>query len=340
MLHQAFADLRGSIPEGYEVLVDPVTHKIERPYFRSKSSSYGKLSYYLFDQFPSGVPSPADLAARSSDVARGVFKVQRDFGVSCFLAPPLYMGPDEFPTGATPTPFSVTKMWADAFLKVAVGRPTALSICAHVECLRTPGGSREIGAFIRDYRPKALYLQLVDFELGQNREVDTAVFSFLEMARNSNVDRIIWGHAPNWIHFLELRGVTDFVSGINLQSSLKLEHLEREKDGHVPQNYYIPGRFCRMSPPQAAEAVAKGIVPRCPCPVCSDGVPQDPNPVREHYLHVRSAECAELRDAADMRGVLRERVAETERFISRAKKEGLKIISEPTPALWRPALAA
>lgn len=316
----------------------PVTHKIERPFFRNKATSYGRLQHYLPQL--GKVPSPAVLAAQTSKIVRWVFNIQKDFGVSLFLTPPLYTQPSDFERVGALTQFSVSRLWVEQFLTVATedSRPKALSLCIHVECLRKVAARREIDSFIRQIKPKAIYLMLVEFDLGKP-DLDQALFSFLDFARASGVDRIIWSCAPPWIHFLEPRGVTDFVTGINIQNSLKVEHLERDSDDmNVPHNYWVPKRFCRMAPPQAAGAVAKGLIDPCPCSVCTKGVPTAKNPIREHYLYARTAECAEFRAAPDLVRLLRERAAETTRFITRANAEDIKILNEPNPTLWCNAL--
>jgi hypothetical protein len=269
-----------------------------------------------------------------------VFDVQNDFGVQSYLTPSLYIAPADFSSGSKDTHFSVWAGWANEFRKKHPGCSVMLSLCIHQGCLRTQAAMREIKAFVRDHAPKAVCLMLVDFDLGQNREVDDALFDFLDTMRSHGVSRIVWSHAPLWIGFLRNRGVTDFISGINMQALAKLENLERDSDeGGIPNNYYIPWRFCRMTPEQARDAVQRGIVTACSCPVCRSGVPiGNESAIREHYVHARLMECNELRAANDSVALLRARLDEAERFVVQAKQEGLAAKGSPTPTLWRHAL--
>lgn len=341
MVRKALEDLRADIPHDGEVFLDPVTHKIDRPFFRKKPTSYRRLSYFLGAQIGTRAPTLSELDQHSSEIALSVFKIQHEFGVTSFLTPTLYVTPEAFTSRQSLTAFSVCQRWAADFLNAAAGRSVTLSMCIDVECLRTAGALGKIESFIRTNRADAVYLTLGDFDLGQNRVVDRAVFAFLQMLRENGVQRILYSRAPPWMSFLAPHGVTDMISGVNFQSIFKLADIEREEDiDGIAHNYYLPYRFCRMTSQQASEALGKGLIEGCSCPVCRGRIPAAWNDIREHYVHARRQECAQLQAATDRVELLHRWLDEAERFVGRVKDHGLRVLGNPTPTLWRSALTS
>jgi hypothetical protein len=81
------------------------------------------------------------------------------------------------------------------------------------------------------------------------------------------------------------------------------------------------------------------LVDACDCMVCRVGVPDARNTIRQHYLHARAAECAELRTSSDPAHLLRQWAEETERFLVAVDAEGLRIVGDvPQPTQWRALL--
>ncbi|MDC0750008.1 hypothetical protein [Polyangium mundeleinium] len=316
-----------------------MTHKIERKNFREMSKSYQRVPHFLTRELGTNRVPYKQLLANGKTIVDLVAALQRQFNVTSFLTPSLFVGEGDVGDEETVTSFSVGEYWLSEFFELKLDRPVVQSLCLAVECLRTPRALQAIEASVRERRPAAIYLMLFDFELGANPELDKAVFRFLRFLRSNGVRRIIYSHAPSWVYFLEPYGVTDFVSGANYLSTLKKEYLEREKDiGGIPHNYYIPKRFCRMTHAQAQEAIRSGLFDPCRCPACHGGVPENVNEIREHYIHVRSQECRELAAAKDRIALLTQWADQTEALLSSAEEKEIRVLGNPTPTLWREGL--
>jgi hypothetical protein len=337
---ESLQGLRRALPHDHEVLLDPVTHKIDRSFYRAKKGSFQRLPYFMTDKYGKSVPTPKNLIDHTSSIVRGVASVQGTFDVTSYLAPSLFVGPDGFSTGSISNSFAAGMKWEAEFSKLALDRPVAVSVCVSVNCLADPPSLRKIEAWLSARRPEAVYLMLFDFELGTSPVLDDAVLDFIHKLRDGGTKSIIYSHGPLWVYFLAPHGVTHFVSGINFLGTLKQEYLDREeKSGPIPHNYYISHRFCRMTPEQAKEAIEKGIVEPCPCPACHGTVPEAQNEIREHYIHARSRESRELAAAPDSVALLQQWAQETEAFLEAVSAEGLKIVgTQPVPTLWRNTL--
>jgi hypothetical protein len=345
MARGAYDDLRQHIPHDQEVLLDPVTHKIQNPLFRGMATAYQRLPYFMVPQWGTSEPELSKLHGNGASIAQDVASVQRKFNVTSFLTPSLFVEPDSFPSHDALTNFSVGRCWLDEFLRVASGHPAVMSLCLAVSCLREPAALREIDALIREHRPKSVYLLLVDFSLGTNGEDDRAVLSFFRRLHESGTERIIYSHAPIWIYYLAPFGVTDFVSGANFLTTLTRKQLFREEriKGGITHNYYVPRRFCKMTTDQAREAVRRKVIEPCTCRACRGcrgHVPDDDGQKREHYLHVRLQECAELNGAADRLALLGEWATQTEAFLANVRSKNLRVTGDPNPTQWRSILAA
>lgn len=323
---------------GAEFLLDPVTHKMRRSFFRAKKRSFGKLPYFFSADYGENSPPLSVLDARAAEGAKKVLDLQDEFEVTSYLSPYLHVDPTSF-MGKKLTPFSVGRKWAAEFLTIATDKPAFLSLCIAAECLTDPDSLVGIQEFLSQHKPAGVYLLLFDWDLGASPVLTTGVLEFLQYLRTSGVKRIIYSHAPTWVYFLAPHGVTDFVSGINYLTTLKKEYLEREEDiGGIVHNYYIPRRFCRMTPAEAEEAINLDIIEACECPACAGSVPVDVNLIREHYIHTRAAETQELRKAKNKSDLLRGWAEETENFLAQVESEELKVLGDPNPTQWRMTL--
>jgi hypothetical protein len=215
-----------------------------------------------------------------------------------------------------------------------------LSLCVAAPCLTDPDALIELDRFLTAIKPRAVYLVLFDFELGENPVLDAGVVEFVNRLRDGGVKEVLYSHAPSWVYFLEPHGLTSFVSGINFLTTLKREdHLERKGGiAAITHNYYIPRRFCRMTPDQAIEAINSGIIDPCDCPACEGGVPDGQNLIREHYIHARATECRDLRRSGNPAALLREWAEGTEELLATADEEDIRVLGDPKPTQWRGTL--
>jgi len=321
-------------------MIDPVTHKIRKTFFRAKSKSFQRLPYFFTSDLGTDVPSLKVLDDRAATGAREVFSMQQDLGVTEFISPYLFAESNSFPSGSKPTSFSVGSRWSNEFAQIASGRPICLSVCVLAECLADPDALGELDKFIKQHRPRLAYLMIFDFELGESPVLDRAVHNFVKSLRDRGVERIIYSHAPSWIPFLAGSGITDFVTGINYLTTLKREYLDRTDDiAGIQHNYYIARRFCRLTPAQAVEAIDAQLINPCSCPACGGDVPDTINRIREHYIHARLSECEDLKRAADPRALVRTWANSTEEFLAEAEDADVKVIGDPKPTQWRQILA-
>jgi hypothetical protein len=311
---------------------------MRRKFFRAKKRSFGKLPYFFSAEYGENSPPLNVLDARAALGAETVLDLQREFDATGYLSPYLHVDPTSF-TNKKITPFSVGRKWAAEFLKLSTDRPALLSLCIDAECLTDPDSLTGIHEFLAEHKPTGVYLLLFDWDLGANPILTNGVLDFLHHLKSMGVQRIIYSHAPTWVYFLAPHGVTDFVSGINYLTTLKIEYLERENDiNGIVHNYYVPNRFCRMTPAQAEEAINLGIIDACECPACGGSVPTDQNLIREHYIHARGAECQTLRKSKSVTDVLRDWADETEDFLAQVEAEDLKVLGDPNPTQWRMTL--
>lgn len=331
----AALETRERMPEGAEFLVDPVTHKLQASFFRSKRRTYQRLPYYFTKRYGVRVPKNHELDDLAAAAADAVLGVQQEFGATAFLSPYLYVDTNCFVGSSTPTTFSVGVRWAEEFLKLTGNSNAYFSLCISAECLTDPDALTEFAKAIRRLHARQVYLLVTDFELGENVTLDEGMRGFLQMLREAGIERIVYSHAPSWVYFLEPHGVDAFVSGINYLSTLKQEYLTRKEDiGGINHNYYVPRRFCRMTPAQATDAIDLGLIEPCECPVCDGGVPDGTNAIREHYIHARAAECRELHGAHRASDLLRRWVEETDEFLVDVDAQHLKVFGAPKPTLW------
>lgn len=333
----SLGDLRKALPSHYEALVDPVTHKIRSEFFRKKGS-YQSLPYYLAEQVGTRPPKLRELREHSDLIVSSVGAVQSDFSVTSLVTPALYTTPDAFPVGSATTAHTLTRDWSTRFVE-RHGREAILSVCIAANCLADVDAKRGLDEWLRTRRPKSIYLQLFDYDLGVNPVLDLGVTTFLRSLQTLGVERVIMSHGPAWVYFLAPFGVTAFVSGANYLASLKEEYLARDEEiGGITHNYYIARRFCRMTPEQATAAIDAGLIEACKCPACHGTVPAAQNDIREHYIHARVAECAALQKASNAVELLHTWAEEAEAFLSRADAEEIKVTGGPTPTLWRGVL--
>jgi hypothetical protein len=331
----AAIETREQLPDGVEFLVDPVTHKLQAPFFRGKIRTYQRLPYYFTKRYGTRAPRNRELDDLAAVGAQAALDVQQEFGATAYVSPYLYANTNCFNGGGAPTTFSVSVRWAEEFLKLTGKSDTYFSLCVAADCMTDPDALGEIQQAVRRLRARRMYLLVTDFELGNNTTLDDGMRVLLQMLRKAGVEQILYSHAPAWVYFLEPHGVNGFVTGINYLSTLKEEYMTRRDEiGGITHNYYIARRFCRMTPAQATEAIDLGLLEACECPVCEGGVPDATNAIREHYIHARAAECQELRDAPRASEVLRRWVEETVEFLAEVDAQGLKVLGDPKPTQW------
>src|SRR4051794_12097827 len=57
----AAIETREQLPDGVEFLVDPVTHKLQAPFFRAKPRTYQRLPYYFTKRYGTRAPKNQEL---------------------------------------------------------------------------------------------------------------------------------------------------------------------------------------------------------------------------------------------------------------------------------------
>ena len=326
---QRYANLRQAVRENAEVLiVDPLTHAF---------TYRGYLDKPTFTALPYAPQQPFDAAyfrdaEHSRNLAGQVLDYEIDLGTDILVPPYLYTR--DLDDGRLR---SNLRLIADGLRHRAerrIERPVFAMVCFSGTILESPVGTQDL---IDQYREPDVDGYLVLVENFDDRQVSTQMLMGLaRLVRGLAVERdVIVCSIASFGQVLTALGANGFSAGVGWLETFREVNLQPGRANfpadraHRSQFYYFPELLSYL-PPDAARDIFRADGSEtaqtfaCNCSACAEGLPENPPQKKQHFMHRRLREMADLaaRPPEDRPRFMRDRIGLALELAGAIEEEG------------------